>query len=333
MKINRLQIPAMPRSIGKRAAQSALVVALAIAATLPSAPPALAQTYSVDAAAARCRAFTSSVRNLRELSDRQDVLNAVRICIDLGIDPPLKARNQYGRAPSTSVATSQIPGQTCPPFATCLYGARVNSAAENPLALNSGSGNTINNSTAPSVYNAPQFTGHLPDTIPDHLQNGGTIYFYGSDVDITAPADSLLYPDSGTNFYADGGNEQISNGHVMTPPAPNGDIMAQEPVTTKQQVQFNFDDGGIIVLPDGFTGTINGQQVRGGEPIIIEHGGDILVPAGTKLYTFPSGTNSDGVHAHEADNPDYTGPPIKVPDGVHVENVGDPGVATWWTAP
>lgn len=320
---------------GRMAQRTRPLLGVMLGGLLLAAPvPSAAQTYSPDAAAAKCRQFTNSVRNLRELADRSDVLTAVKTCIDLGVDPPLKARNQYGRAPASGVATAQIPGQTCPPFATCLYGARVNAAAANPLALNSGDGNTINDSTVNSVYNAPQFTGHLPEEIPEHLENGGTIYFYGADVDITAPSDSLLYPDAGTNYYADGGNEQISDGHVMTPPAPNGEIMKQEPVVPKQQVKFNFDDGGIMVLPDGFSGIIGGKQVQGGDIIVINHAEDILIPPGTKLYPFPMGSHPSGEHAGDHNHEPYTGPPIKLPPAdITVNQNDEPGVAIWWTAP
>lgn len=341
---------AKPEKSGLVTSRLAISFVGAIITCMVTAQPATAQNYDPDAAAARCRQFTNSVRNLRELSDRRDVLMAVRICIGLGIDPPLKARRDYGRSPASGVAAAQIPGRTCPPFATCLYSARVNEASTAPVTYNAvggsrrgggnggsgggtGSGSTINSLPVNSAFNAPNFTGHLPNQIPEHLVNGGTIYFYGN-TSITPPANSLLYPDGATNQYADGGAEGISNGHVMTPPAPNGNIMAQQPVITNRQVLFNFDDGGVMVMPPGFVGVINGQEVRGGDTVLVNHADDILIPSGTQLYPFPMGSHPAGEHAGEHNHAPYTGPPVTVPPSdVRVDNNGLPGVGVWWTAP
>lgn len=195
-----------------------------------------------------------------------------------------------------------------------------------------GSGSTINSSPVNSAYAAPNFTGHLPNEIPAHLENGGTIYFYGN-ATVVPPADSLLYPDNAANQYADGGAEAINNGHIMTPPAPNGDIMSQQPVVTSRAVLFNFDDGGVMRMPPGFVGVINGVQVRGGDLVVVRHSDDILVPAGTQLYPFPMGSSANGEHAGEGNSEPYTGPPLIVPPGdVTVRNNNLPGVSVWWTA-
>ncbi|MCH2546981.1 MAG: hypothetical protein MK052_05175 [Alphaproteobacteria bacterium] len=88
-------------------------------------PSAAQAQYNPAAAATRCRQFTTSERNMRALADNNAALNAFVICIDLGVDPPLKARQEYGRGPAAGVSMAQVSGRTCPPFATCLYGARV----------------------------------------------------------------------------------------------------------------------------------------------------------------------------------------------------------------
>lgn len=325
---------ASPRPASFRAHLLLAAAALSLV-SIPPAPALAGPPPDPEPAAALCRQFTGSVRNMRELAGRREAIEAIQLCIDLGVDPPLKARRDYGRAPSPNVATAQLPSRTCPPFATCLYSARVASAAADPVNL-SGGGNNGGGFDFPSnsVYNAPQFEGHLPEEIPEHLENGCTVYFYG-DVTITPPANSLIYSDGATNYYADGGRENISDGHVMCPPAPNGNIMGQQPITVNEQATFNFDDGGIIVLPAGFTGTINGQQVRGGDIIVINHADDLTVPPGTKLYPFPMGSNPNGAHADDPNHQPYTGPAIQLPNNpaVTVGNGNQPGTGVWWQAP
>jgi uncharacterized membrane protein YgcG len=443
---------------------------------------ATAQEYDPDAAAANCRQFTQSVRNLRELADRQDVLTAVKMCIDLGIDPPLKARRDYGRTSATGVAMAQIPGRTCPPFSTCLYGARVNESAVDPIRYNAGSGGTINaydglgggagafyarNNTGAggggggsgegtgygngvgigggrigsgdsifngdgrggvptdgsggtnggggaggggtggggtggggtggggtggggtggggtggggtggggtggggtggggtggggtggggtggggtggggtgggigglpidNVYDAPQFAGHIPPEIPEHLVDGATVYFYGNDIAVTPPMNSLIYPINGQNYYADGGPEIIQEGHIMTPPAQNGEVMKQTPITVNQQVLFNFDDGGIMILPNGYVGVIGGIEVRGGDLILLYHSEDVLIPTGTKLYPLPMGSHPQGEHINDPEWEPYNGPPIIYPPNALVFNdPAFPGQGVWWVAP
>jgi len=295
-------------------------------------PTAASAQVTPQQAKNRCYQYFNSVQNLQELAYNQNALVATRRCIELGIDPPMKMRPNYGRSPASGVATAMLPGTTCPPFATCLYSARVNNNATQSLNYGvGGQGDSLGGNLGGGTFSAPQFNGHLPEQIPEHLEDGATIYFYG-EVTISPPSDSLMYPDGSMNYYADGGQEVIRNGHVMTPPAPDGDIMAQRPVRVNENAKMNFDDGGIIVLPDGVTGVINGQQVRGGEIIVINHADDILVPAGTKLYPFPSGSHPAGEHVHEHNHEPYDGPPVKMPTNVaaSTNNNEVPGVAQWW---
>lgn len=318
---------------GLRTRTIPFVLAIAASSASLMLSPSSAAAITPDAAASECRQWFNSVRNVQELSNNQRVLIAVKRCIDLGIDPPLKLRKDYGRSPASGVATAQIPGTTCPPFATCLYSARVNTRA-GQQSLNYGVGGTdsaINDMVVNSVYSAPQFVGHLPATVPQHLTNGGTVYFYG-DVKMTPPNSSLLYPDSGVNYFADGGAENITNGHVMTPPPPNGEIMAQRPVIVNQNAKVNFDDGGIIMLPAGFSGVINGRAVSGGDLVIINHAEDFFVPAGTSLYPFPMGSHPAGEHASDHNHQPYNGPPIKLPQNVEVQvqSGNQPGDTVWW---
>lgn len=326
---------ASPRPASFRKRMLVAVTALSLL-PLPSNPALAGPAPNPEPAAALCRQFTGAVRNMRELAGRRDAIQAIQTCINLGVDPPLKARRDYGRAPSPNVATAQLPSRTCPPFATCLYSARVAAAAADPVNLSGGGGNNGGVFEMPpnSVYNAPQFEGHLPDEIPEHLEDGCTVYFYG-DVTITPPANSLIYSDGATNFYADGGRETVSDGHVMCPAAPNGNIMGQQPITVNEQALFNFDDGGIIVLPAGYTGVINGQQVKGGDAIVINHADDLLVPPGTKLYPFPMGSNTDGAHADDPNHQPYDGPPIQMPNNpaATANNANQPGTDVWWEAP
>lgn len=295
---------------------------------------AQAATFDPDVASAQCREFISSVRNPLELADNTEALAAIKICIDLGVDPPLKVRNDYGRAPASGITTNQIAGRTCPPFSTCLYGARVSESGADPIRYNEGGSGGRTNAPIEGAYTAPQFSGHLPPEIPEHLTNGSTIYFYGNAISITPPMNTLIYPASGMNYYADGGIEVIQEGHVMTPAAPNGDIMAQRPVTVNQETLFNFDDGGALLLPAGYTGNIGGVEVKAGDIVLLLHSGDVRIPAGTKLYPLPMGNLGGGVHANEPEWQPYSGPQIKYPPNALVFNQPtQPGEGKWWTLP
>lgn len=314
-------------------ARMRLALGIASSVMCLALPTGAAAQVTPQQAKNRCYQYYNSVQNLQELAYNQNALVATRRCIELGIDPPLKMRPDYGRSPASGVATAMIPGTTCPPFATCLYSARVNNNTSQSLNYGvGGQGGSLGGTLGGGgTFSAPQFTGHLPPQIPEHLEDGSTIYFYG-EVTISPPANSLLYPDGGTNYYADGAREVITNGHVMTPPAPNGDIMAQRPVIVNEVAKMNFDDGGIIVIPANTTGFINGREVRGGDIVIINHTEEFVVPAGTALYPFPMGSHPAGEHADDHNHAPYTGPPIKLPTNVDekAQNPGEPGIAQWW---
>lgn len=297
-----------------------------------TATQAAAQPVSPDAAAAQCRQWFDSVDNIAELSGNPNVLVDMRRCMDLGIDPPLKARPDFGRHPARGVARSQIPNRTCPPFETCLYSARVNTSGGQALNYGmGGTGSSIADMPVSSAYSAPQFIGHLPPSTPQHLREGGTIYFYGS-VRLTPPNSSLIYEDKGMNYYSDGSRENIRNGHVMVPPPdPRGAVMEQKPVIVNQTAKINFDDGGVMVMPSGFSGTINGQNIVGGDIIIVDHAEDMLIPSGTRLYPFPQGSHQEGAHVNDKNYVQYNGPPIQRPNAkLTITNKNQPGVNQWW---
>lgn len=289
-----------------------LAAAMAVTGFLPS--PAKAQ-ITPDTAAADCLGRINAVDNPQELANNQGALLSVKRCIDLGIDPPLKTRPDWGRSPASGVAKTQIPGLTCPPFATCLYSARVNTTGSQSLNYGiGGTGNSINDAP-PGTYTAPQFTGPVPPAVPEHLEGGGAIYFHGDAV-LTPPNTSLVYPDAGMNYYADGGRENINNGHVMVPAPPNGDVMAQQPIIINDDAVINFDQyGAIIQLPRDMHGTIAGRQVQGGDLIIVRHEGAMNLPAGTGIYPF--GSEASGA----------------IPGNVAmtVTDEDDPGTDVWWS--
>lgn len=319
---------------GLRGISTSLLIAAAavtVASFMPA--PASAAGITPDSAAAKCRQWFSSVENTVELAGNRKVLIDMKRCMDLGVDPPLKVRPDYGRKPSESVARSQIPSRTCPPFATCLYSARVNSSGGQPLNYGMGGpGSTLNDLPVSSAYSAPQFIGHLPSEVPPHLTDGGTIYFYG-EVELRVPNSSLIYEDAGMNYYADGSNETIKNGHVMVPPPdPRGDIMKQKPITVRQDTKMNFDDGGVMIMPAGFKGVIGSTRIEAGDTVIVNHAEDMMVPQGTKLYPFPQGSHPEGAHVNEANYEPYQGTAIKAPQGaiMTIQNKNVPGVEKWW---
>lgn len=298
-----------------------------------SAPafPSLAQTRAQ--IAATCWHMVNNANTVQDLSVDRDAFIAALKCRDRGVDPHPRLRPNYGRSGqgASTTARSQIPSRTCPPFTTCHYGARIattaagnlNTVAEGQSFVNVGYGN---------VYRAPQFSGNLPASyMPEHLANGGTIYFYGGAC-VVSPPQSLVVPNSGFNQYSDGGSDCYSNGgHLMVPSIENGDIMAQQPVTVQHDTEMNWDYSGIIVLPNGFSGVINGQQVTGGVPIFLNHSDDFYVPAGTQLYTLPNGTNPNPnpENTPPIEYPPYTGPDIIYPDGMIVFDNGPPETR-WW---
>lgn len=299
----------------------------ALAATLLPLSAQAQAVYSPDSASANCNALINSADTLRSLDNNSAAARAVRLCIDMGIDPPLRTRNADGKQQAAGVPSSQIPRRTCPPFGACLMSARVNSRS-----ATSSDGN-IKDLPIASVYTAPQFKGHLPDPIPAHLINGSTMYFQGDDYPITPPKDSLIYPTYSSNYYADGGRERISNTHIMTAPAPKGEIMEQKPTKVHAKTRMNFDDSGIIVLAEGYRGKIDGVTFKAGEPVWINHAGDITLPPGTKLYPLPMGSNPKGAHIDSPTWEPYRGPAYKVPADLVLEVTKKtvPGAKTvWW---
>lgn len=315
-------------------ARTATWAAAAMASTMVLAPlPAMAAAITPDSAAANCKQWFDSVDNRVELANNRQALMDMKRCMDLGVDPPLKARPDYGRQPARGVARSQIPSRTCPPFATCLYGARVNASKGQPLNYGmGGTGTSINDVPVSSAYSAPQFIGHLPSETPAHLIDGGTVYFYG-EVEVKVPNAAMIYEDAGMNYYSDGSGDTIKNGHVMVPPpTPRGDIMQQKPIVLQQQAKMNFDDGGVMIMPQGVSGVIGSTRIEGGDTIIVNHADDMLVPKGTKLYPFPQGSHPEGAHVNEANYVPYEGSPIKAPQGavMTIQNRNVPGVEKWW---
>lgn len=316
----------------KRTTPWLMAATIAIAALSPITP-VQAAAITPDSAAAKCKQWFNSVENPIELSNNRQVLLDMKRCMDLGIDPPLQARPDYGRQPARGVARSQIPSRTCPPFATCLYSARVNTAGGQPLNYGmGGTGTNINDVPVSSAYSAPQFIGHLPSETPVHLKDGGTIYFYG-EVELKVPNASMVYEDAGMNYYSDGSGDTIKNGHVMVPPPdPRGDIMQQKPVVLRQDAKMNFDDGGVMIMPEGFTGVIGSTRIEAGDVVIVNHAEDMMVPNGTKLYPFPQGSLPEGAHVNEANYVPYQGTPIKAPQNavMTIQNRNVPGVEKWW---
>jgi len=288
--------------------------------------PAQAEVYDPDTASSRCRSLMDSVDNLRKLENDSEALQAIKRCIDLGIDPPTRTRPDGGTSPAAGVPKVQLPSRTCPPFSTCLYSARVN--APPPVVTLGGEASDL---PIQSVYTAPQFYGHLPDPIPPHLVNGATIYFVGKNNKITAPKDSLVYPTHSTNFYADGKRITVSETHILTPPAPEGKIMEQKPVILHQQTHLNFDDSGIIVLAEGYAGKIGDQEIVAGDLVYISHSAEMWLPPKTKLYPYPMGSNPEGVHRSSPVWEAYRGPRIQEPQNmIVIEGDDKPGKVVWW---
>ncbi|MBM3617289.1 MAG: hypothetical protein FJX23_01945 [Alphaproteobacteria bacterium] len=267
-------------------------------------------------AAAKCaqvyaKYADTSVRNIA--GNTKDQI-AIKNCIDLGIDPPLVARSDWGIRPAQGVALSNIPSAACPPFETCLSEVK---RAQGTIDI-SAEGKPYKGGEVytfpPTGLSAPEFEGVFPVPKPEHLQGGGTIYFYDP-VTIEPPADSLIYADQIQNEYADGGNTGVEDTYVASPPPSDPtDIMSTQPTIIKTDALFNFVDGGIAILPAGFVGVINGQPVKGGDVIVINHAGDIRMPAGTQLIPFPDGyLGAMGTHYNWPNYTPYAGPPLQMP--------------------
>lgn len=295
-------------------AGTGILLAVAAFATALCLPSTASAQITPDSAAADCLGRLNAVRNVQELRHDQQALLSVKRCIDLGIDPPLKARKDYGRSPASGVATAQIPGTTCPPFATCLYSARVNTRSMQTLNYGIGGTGSSINDMPPGSYTAPQFNAPVPPVVPQHLEGGGIIYFHG-DATLTPPNTSLIYPDAGMNYYADGTRENFRNGRVMVPAPPGGDVLSQTPIIVNDDATtFSGDEYGVLIqLPRDVIGTIAGREVRGGDYILIRHEGRISVPAGTGIY--PLG--EAGV------------PPSNI--AMTLTNQNQPGTGQWWS--
>lgn len=294
---------------GPRFAKAGLrgcVSAVGFALLLGNMLPGDATADAAGEAASQCQSLYSNLPSPTLLAGNYEAQKKIRRCILMGIDPPIKARKEGGTRPAADVSTARIASDACPPFAPCLTIARAGGQSINAETEGGAAG-----APPPTRYSAPQFSGHLPEEWPEALEDGGTIYFYGS-TKVTPPDGALIYS-GGSNFYSDGATISITDRHIAVKPAPGGNIMAGQYVVLNQDSRFNFDDGGIVVLPNGFKGIIQGQQVIGGDIIIVNHAGDMRMPKGTKLYPFPSGSHPNGSHIEEANYKPYSGPQIQKP--------------------
>lgn len=282
--------------------------------TLFSSAYAADSQLTPDIASARCKQVYAKYDNVRNIaSDLRDQL-IIMSCIEMGIDPPLRARSDFGLQPAASVGYDRIPSAMCPPLQSCYTTSR---SSEGSVEITSYRQSNLGGAPLPNPntgLSAPEFTGK-PNPKPTHLQGGGTVYFYDG-ITVTAPCQSLIYSDSFTNEYSNCNAKNMGgDAHVaLPPPSPPGNIMSSQPIVMGQDATLNFIDGGIVVLPDGFVGIINGKPVKGGDVIIINHAGDMRMPAGTKLYPFPDGyLGSKGTEYGWSGWEEYKGPDLILP--------------------
>lgn len=267
-----------------------MLAPLLLVGSFLSAPSVRAQEITPDQAAAECCQWFRSVNNIQELSSNVRAIMAFRRCVDLGIDPPLDARPDGGRLPSTCGGGTSIPARSCPPIGTCLYGARLSGKGDSTLDLNEGDptkGGTVD-------FNAPQFIGDERPSIPG-MENGGSVYFFEPETALEVPDGGFVWPDTSANYFSDGGNEEVPPGHVTTVGDKDGDILKGDPIVLKEDADLRFRDGGYVILPDGFNGKVGGIQLKGGDLIYIKHDERLKLPAGSKLYPLPDDPSHDPV--------------------------------------
>lgn len=272
---------------------------------------ALLAPFSIPAAQAfesgMCKDLVDNNNMAEVAADKQTQIKLTK-CVLKGIDPPIKARTDGGTKPARGVPAATMDATICPPFAPCLVTSRLNVTG----GLYADGDGGVGAAVPPTRYSAPQFSSHLPDVWPEELEGGGTVYFSGT-VSVTPPDGGLIYSGNTPNYYSDGATVSITESHVAVPKLPGGNVMAGDHIVMNQDARINFDDGGVVVLPNGFNGTMGGKAVKGGDKVIINHAGDMRMPKGTKLYPFPTGSHPNGVHKNEANYTPYSGPAIQKP--------------------
>lgn len=261
-------------------------------------------------------------------------LTLVKECILYGVDPPINTRFHAGEAPARSISRKRYISGMCAPFESCFDKTSTLRQSDprdllyqnNETFSGGGTGGRSIRTVFNGPYDAPQFDTATPDNLPPHLKNGGSVTIYG-DGNVRVPEDSLVNPDNGNNFYAENGQASLNrDSTIHVPPAVNGQIAQQAPIIVMQDSVIQFSDGGLIHLPAGFEGTINGRRVTGGQWVYIAHNGKLRIPSGTGIYPMPAG--STGMNP----DMDYTGPSPSLPGNValRVNERNQPGDDRWW---
>lgn len=101
---------------------------------------------------ARCRNYLNSDQSIEKIAEDDQKVLELASCVEYGMDPPLKRRPEGGKTASKAASSGQLSNMQCPPFGSCLFGARTNRPDEQYYCCPEHTGGTVTSDMATGYY-------------------------------------------------------------------------------------------------------------------------------------------------------------------------------------